>query len=270
MSESFSQQRIMYTLEKTDNKNKKENGTVSLSFNGHESIEDYETEKTSTSLSMTNGDQLHRSTRNRRASVYDDNALRENDTDFIHSERLTSLTSSYKDILVSIGEDPLREGLLKTPKRAAEAMLFFTKGYEQSISEVVNDAIFEEDCEDMVIVKDIDIFSLCEHHLVPFFGKVAVGYLPKDKVIGLSKIARIVEVYSRRLQVQERLTRQIAEAIQEALNPRGVAVIVECVHMCMVMRGAQKVNSRTTTSSMLGVFRSDQKTREEFLSLAKI
>ncbi|CAF0984681.1 unnamed protein product [Adineta steineri] len=220
-------------------------------------------------LTESNVDQYDLHNGNRRQNISDDNALRENDTQTVHDNRLKTMTSFYKDILISIGEDPTREGLLKTPKRAAEAMLFFTKGYEQCVSDVLNDAIFEEECENMVIVKDIDIYSLCEHHLVPFFGKVSVGYLPNAKVIGLSKIARIVEVYSRRLQVQERLTRQIAEAIQEAVQPRGVAVIIECVHMCMVMRGAQKVNSRTTTSAMLGVFRDDHKSREEFLSLAR-
>jgi GTP cyclohydrolase I len=151
-----------------------------------------------------------------------------------------------------------------------QALVFFTKGYEQSIRDVVSDAIFDEECENMVVVKEIDIYSLCEHHMVPFFGKVSVGYLPNKRVLGLSKIARIVEVFSRRLQVQERLTRQIAEAIAEAIEPRGVAVIIECLHMCMIMRGAQKVNSRTTTSAMLGVFREDPKTREEFLSLGRI
>ncbi|CAF5041751.1 unnamed protein product [Rotaria magnacalcarata] len=150
------------------------------------------------------------------------------------------------------------------------ALVFFTKGYEQTIRDVVSDAVFDEECENMVVVKEIDIYSLCEHHMVPFFGKVSVGYLPNKRVLGLSKIARICEVFSRRLQVQERLTRQIAEAIAEAIQPRGVAVIVECLHMCMVMRGAQKVNSRTTTSAMLGVFREDPKSREEFLSLGRI
>ncbi|CAF0995626.1 unnamed protein product [Adineta ricciae] len=249
----------------------KEKQLDTLSTNGHKENGRNDTEDdTAFTVGTINDNHRRTSMRDRQSSVYDDNALREKDTDSIHNDRLKSMTSFYKDILISVGEDPSREGLLKTPKRAAEAMLFFTKGYEQCIGDVVNNAIFEEDCEDMVIVKDIDIFSLCEHHLVPFFGKVAVGYLPKNKVIGLSKIARIVEVYSRRLQVQERLTRQIAEAIEEAVEPHGVAVIVECVHMCMVMRGAQKVNSRTTTSSMLGVFRDDHKTREEFLSLAKI
>ncbi|CAF1454063.1 unnamed protein product [Didymodactylos carnosus] len=209
----------------------------------------------------------------RKSGILDVNALREDDTLTIREQRLLTMTSCYHELLEQIGEDPKRQGLLKTPKRAAQAMLFFTKGYEQNIQDVVSDAIFDEECDEMVVVKDIDIFSLCEHHLVPFFGKasnVSVGYLPNKRVIGLSKIARIVEIFGRRLQVQERLTRQIAEAIAEAINPRGVGVVVECVHMCMVMRGAQKINSKTTTSSMLGVFREDSKTREEFLTLGKL
>ncbi|CAF0821113.1 unnamed protein product [Rotaria sp. Silwood1] len=206
----------------------------------------------------------------RRPSVLDEKALREADTESVREQRINAISRSYQGILESIGEDPLRQGLLKTPKRAAEALVFFTKGYEQTIRDVVSDAIFDEECENMVVVKEIDIYSLCEHHMVPFFGKVSVGYLPNKRVLGLSKIARIVEVFSRRLQVQERLTRQIAEAIAEAIEPRGVAVIIECLHMCMIMRGAQKVNSRTTTSAMLGVFREDPKTREEFLTLGRI
>ncbi|CAF1121535.1 unnamed protein product [Rotaria magnacalcarata] len=206
----------------------------------------------------------------RKPSVLDEKALREDDTVLVRDQRIETISRSYQVILESIGEDPLRQGLLKTPKRAAEALVFFTKGYEQTIRDVVSDAVFDEECENMVVVKEIDIYSLCEHHMVPFFGKVSVGYLPNKRVLGLSKIARICEVFSRRLQVQERLTRQIAEAIAEAIQPRGVAVIVECLHMCMVMRGAQKVNSRTTTSAMLGVFREDPKSREEFLSLGRI
>ncbi|XP_006894405.1 PREDICTED: GTP cyclohydrolase 1 [Elephantulus edwardii] len=182
---------------------------------------------------------------------------------------LPNLAAAYSSILRSLGEDPQRQGLLKTPWRAATAMQFFTKGYRETISDVLNDAIFDEDHDEMVIVKDIDMFSMCEHHLVPFFGKVHIGYLPNKKVLGLSKLARIVEIYSRRLQVQERLTKQIAVAITETLRPAGVAVVVEATHMCMVMRGVQKMNSKTVTSTMLGVFREDPKTREEFLTLVR-
>ncbi|XP_063870913.1 GTP cyclohydrolase 1-like isoform X1 [Scylla paramamosain] len=184
-------------------------------------------------------------------------------------EMLPELASSYRSLLKNLGEDTEREGLLKTPMRAAKAMLFFTKGYDQTIEDVMNDAVFNEDHDDLVIVKDIEMFSVCEHHLVPFWGKVSVGYLPNKKVLGLSKVARIVEVFSRRLQVQERLTKQIALAVVEAIQPTGVGVVVEGTHMCMVMRGVQKINSKTTTSTMLGVFRDDPKTREEFLSLVK-
>uniref|UniRef100_A0A8B9YLR7 GTP cyclohydrolase 1 n=1 Tax=Bos mutus grunniens TaxID=30521 RepID=A0A8B9YLR7_BOSMU len=180
-----------------------------------------------------------------------------------------NLAAACSSILRSLGEDPERQGLIKTPWRAATAMQFFTKGYQETISDVLNDAIFDEDHDEMVIVKDIDMFSMCEHHLVPFVGKVHIGYLPNKQVLGLSKLARIVEIYSRRLQVQERLTKQIAVAIIEALRPAGVGVVVEATHMCMVMRGVQKMNSRTVTSTMLGVFREDPKTREEFLSLIK-
>ncbi|KTF84395.1 hypothetical protein cypCar_00005317 [Cyprinus carpio] len=183
--------------------------------------------------------------------------------------RLPALEAAYTTILRGLGENTDRQGLLKTPLRAAKAMQFLTKGYHETIYDVLNDAIFDENHEELVIVKDIDMFSLCEHHLVPFFGKVHIGYLPSKKVVGLSKLARIVEIYSRRLQVQERLTKQIAMAISEALQPVGVAVVIEAAHMCMVMRGVQKMNSRTVTSAMLGVFREDPKAREEFLALTK-
>jgi len=182
---------------------------------------------------------------------------------------IPDLAKSYRDVLQNLGEDPTRQGLLKTPDRAAKAMLFFTKGYDQTIGDVLNDAVFDEDHDDMVIVKDIEMFSMCEHHLVPFWGKVSVGYLPKKKVLGLSKVARIVEIFSRRLQVQERLTKQIADALMEAIEPAGVGVVVEGTHMCMVMRGVQKINAKTTTSTMVGEFRDNHKTREEFLQLLK-
>jgi len=185
-------------------------------------------------------------------------------------ERLEAMKGACKTILNCIGEDPNREGLFKTPKRWAEALLFLTKGYTQTVEDVTNDAVFEEGmgaAEDMVVVRDIDIHSLCEHHMVPFTGKVHVGYIPKKKVLGISKIARIAEVFSRRLQVQERLTREIAGSIMQAIDPLGVAVVVECSHMCMVMRGVQKVGSNTVTSSVLGCFQTDSKTRAEFFSI---
>jgi len=184
-----------------------------------------------------------------------------------YSRRVQLISNSAKTLLSAVGEDPNREGLIKTPQRYAEAMLFFTKGYETTLSEVTNDAVFTENTDEMVVVKDIDIYSLCEHHLVPFFGKVHIGYIPNGKVLGLSKLARIAEIFARRLQVQERLTRQIADAIVEAINPLGVAVVIECSHMCMSMRGIQKTESMTTSSAMSGVFRDDEKTRREFLSL---
>ncbi|XP_057692386.1 GTP cyclohydrolase 1 isoform X2 [Corythoichthys intestinalis] len=182
---------------------------------------------------------------------------------------LPSLAEAYTTILRGLGEDPQRQGLLKTPWRAATAMQFFTKGYQETIIDVLNDAIFDEDHDEMVIVKDIDVFSMCEHHLVPIIGRVHIGYLPNKRVLGLSKLARIVEIYSRRLQVQERLTKQIAVAVTEALKPTGVGVVIEATHMCMVMRGVQKMNSKTITSTMLGVFREDPKTRDEFLTLVR-
>ncbi|KAK5881436.1 hypothetical protein CesoFtcFv8_022235 [Champsocephalus esox] len=183
--------------------------------------------------------------------------------------RLPAIEAAYTSILRELGEDTDRQGLLRTPQRAAKAMQFLTKGYHETIEDILNNAIFDEDHDEMVIVKNIDVFSLCEHHLVPFFGKVHIGYIPNKKVVGLSKLARIVEIFSRRLQVQERLTKQIAVGISEALQPKGVAVVIEASHMCMVMRGVQKMNSRTVTSTMLGIYLEDPKTREEFLTLSR-
>jgi len=173
----------------------------------------------------------------------------------------------YLELIKRVGEDPSREGLLDTPKRAAAAMRFITRGYEQTLDDVLNKAIFEADTEDMVIVKDIELYSLCEHHLLPFIGKCHVAYLPQGKVIGLSKIARIVDLYARRFQIQERLTKEIAHAIHDAVAPAGVAVVVEAKHLCMMMRGVEKQNSVMTTSSMLGLFRTQISTRSEFLNL---
>jgi GTP cyclohydrolase IA len=174
----------------------------------------------------------------------------------------------YTELITRLGEDPKRDGLMKTPERMEKAMSFLTKGYQEDPDEILHGALFDVDYDEMVIVRDIEVYSLCEHHLLPFFGKVHVAYIPKGKVIGLSKIARLVEVFSRRLQVQERLTRQIADAIQEAIEPQGVGVVIEASHLCMMMRGVEKQNSSTVTSAMVGVFH-QQNTRAEFLSLVQ-
>jgi GTP cyclohydrolase IA len=174
-----------------------------------------------------------------------------------------------KQLLAELGEDPSREGLLDTPKRVELSLTFLTSGYRADVDQVLNDALFTVDYSEMVIVKDIDFFSLCEHHLLPFFGKCHVAYIPRDKVIGLSKIPRLVDVFSRRLQVQERLTNQIAQTIQEKINPLGVAVIMEATHLCMAMRGVEKQRSFAVTSAMLGAFRTSSRTRMEFLELLK-
>ncbi|GGA55870.1 GTP cyclohydrolase 1 [Edaphobacter acidisoli] len=175
----------------------------------------------------------------------------------------------YRELLVRIGEDPNRDGLQRTPERMEKAMAFLTRGYKMNVNEVLHGALFDVDYDEMVIVKDIEFYSMCEHHMLPFFGKAHIAYVPNGKVIGLSKIPRLVDVFSRRLQVQERLTRQIGEAITEAINPQGVAVIMEAAHLCMMMRGVEKQHSSTVTSAMLGVFKTQLQTRNEFLSLVR-
>lgn len=181
--------------------------------------------------------------------------------------RMEHMEGLVRDLLLDLGEDPAREGLLKTPHRVAKAYQFLTDGYDKDIHDVMNNAIFEEDYNEMVIVRDIDFYSLCEHHLLPFFGTCHIAYLPAGRIVGLSKLPRIVDVFARRLQVQERMTQQIAEALEEALKPQGVAVVCEARHMCMMMRGVQKQNSLTTTSAIRGEFCTRPETRAEFLRL---
>jgi len=179
------------------------------------------------------------------------------------------IAERMRDVLSQLGEDPNREGLLRTPERYDKAMRYLTSGYATNLEDVVNGAVFTVKCDEMVIVKDIEFFSMCEHHMLPFFGKIHVAYLPKDKVIGLSKIPRIVNMFARRLQLQERLTQQIAEAVSTVISPRGVGVLVEAQHFCMMMRGVEKQHSGTVTSSMLGSFRKSKATRDEFLALTR-
>ena len=180
-----------------------------------------------------------------------------------------SLSSNYKEVIVNLGEDPSREGLLKTPERVAKAMQFLTQGYDQNPQEILKSAMFAEKYDEMVIVKDIEVYSLCEHHMLPFFGKCHIAYIPDGHIVGLSKFPRMVDAFSRRLQVQERLTDQIRDCLDETLNPQGVAVCIEAQHLCMQMRGVQKQNSITTTSAFSGAFMEEDITRQEFMSLVK-
>jgi GTP cyclohydrolase I len=182
---------------------------------------------------------------------------------------LTNMEEQIRHILKALGEDPDREGLLKTPYRVTQALAFLTQGYQQDPAKVINDALFTEDYEEMIVQRDIDFYSLCEHHLLPFFGKAHVAYIPHHKIVGISKLARLVDVYARRLQVQERLTNQIANIIMEKLDPLGVAVVIEAEHLCMRMRGVGKQNSMIITSTLLGAFRTRQETRQEFMTLIR-
>ena len=177
------------------------------------------------------------------------------------------IEEQIRQILADIGEDPQREGLLKTPERVRKSLEFLTRGYKQDVESVINGAIFNEECDDMIIVRDIEFYSMCEHHMLPFFGKCHIGYIPQGKVFGVSKLARLVDVFARRLQIQERMTKQIAGQIMESVLPEGVGVVVEAQHLCMLMRGVQKQNSTMMTSCMLGSFRREQATRLEFLNL---
>jgi GTP cyclohydrolase I len=188
----------------------------------------------------------------------------------MNDDKRKKLEANTKNLLELLGEDSSREGLINTPKRVAKAWDFLTKGYTENLDELINNAIFEGESKDMVIVKNIEFYSLCEHHMIPFYGKAHIGYIPDGKIIGLSKLARITDLFSQRLQVQERLTNQIAQCLQEVLNPRGVAVVLEGKHFCMLSRGVQKQNSIATSSSMLGIFREEESTRNEFLKLIEM
>ena len=189
--------------------------------------------------------------------------------EYYDEECTKSLSSNYKEVIVNLGEDPSREGLLKTPERVAKAMQFLTQGYDQNPQEILKSAMFAEKYDEMVIVKDIEVYSLCEHHMLPFFGKCHIAYIPNGHIVGLSKFPRMVDAFSRRLQVQERLTDQIRDCLDETLNPQGVAVCIEAQHLCMQMRGVQKQNSITTTSAFSGAFMEEDITRQEFMSLVK-
>lgn len=202
-------------------------------------------------------------------------SINNEDTDFVdgykkidryNDSKIESIATHYSDIIAQLGENPERQGLLKTPERVAKALQYLTHGYDLNAAEILKSAMFQEDYSQMVVVKDIEVYSMCEHHMLPFFGKAHVAYIPNGHIVGLSKIPRVVDVFARRLQVQERLTNEIRDCIQETLNPAGVAVVIECKHMCMSMRGIQKQNSVTTTSAFTGAFLSD-KTRAEFLGL---
>ena len=207
--------------------------------------------------------------------------IRNHDSDFLTEERLTreiiclseenldKLSRAYQELLEAIGEDPDRQGLRRTPIRAARALEFLTQGYRQNLGEIINGAIFDSEASEIILVKDIELYSMCEHHLLPFIGRAHVAYIPNGKVIGLSKVARIVDVFARRLQIQENLTTQIAAALMDCLEPTGVAVVVEAKHLCMMMRGVEKQNSIMKTSCLLGSFKDDARTRSEFLSLLK-
>lgn len=183
------------------------------------------------------------------------------------ADKPTDMPAAVRDLLVAIGEDPERDGLKKTPQRVDASLRALTRGYKMSVKQVIGDAMFEESHQSMILVRDIELYSLCEHHILPFFGRAHVAYIPNGRIVGLSKLPRIVEVFARRLQVQERLTDQVADAIMDALHPQGVGVVIDCVHLCMAMRGVEKQNSRTVTSALRGVFRDDPRTRDEFLRL---